>query len=109
MVAFHSVAFLIQKKDAEYCPETGKYEAVKSLPVLKSCYVYDLSSKYKLLLYGRTNVRALVVYHLGTLVPDTREIEIAKGLFKGRYAIDDRRQLTEKATYVVSEVKRDEF
>ena len=53
------------------------------------------------------NVRGLVIYHMGNLVPDAVTVEIKTGLFKGRFYINDRRQVMQKATYVVSEVKLD--
>lgn len=107
MVAFHSVFFNVDDGEPKYNPATGKYDKPSSTQIEKNCYVYDLASSRKLELYGRMNVRGLVIYHMGSLVPDAVTVEIKTGPFKGRFYINDRRQVMQKATYVVSEVKLD--
>lgn len=107
MVAFHPVFFNVDAVEPKYNPDTGKFDRPDSDKIKKDCYVYDLSSSRKLELYGRTNIRALVVYHMGGLVPEAATVEIKTGPFKGKFYINDRRQVIQKATYVVSEVKVD--
>lgn len=90
-----------ERSDAEreYNPEAGKYTAPEVTQIKRRCHVHDLGNERTVQIYGRADVRALVVHHLGQLI-EADKVKIGDV----DYHINRGRQVSGKATYIVSEV-----
>lgn len=84
-----------------YNPDTGMIEALPGVQHEQMCRVYDLSTERKLQVYGRANVRAVTIYHLGESL-DKATSAVIGGI---AYHITDRRQVRGKASYICEEAK----
>lgn len=104
------VTFIVGSPLSEYNPDTGKHEKLPQEEVVKSCHVSDMAESEMLRLFGRTDVQAYTVYHLGKQIKNVDRVKISKmpapfGVTsdnEATYNVIQARQVRNKATYVVS-------
>ena len=92
------VDFLTDTEYRDYDPVTSTYIEKEPVVETRYCDVNDLSTETQTQVFNRVGVSAYMVRHLG------KQIDTDKVKLNGKiYYIIDRRQLRNKATYLVSE------
>lgn len=84
----------------KYNPKTGRMEDAPKKIISKNCFVYDGGAPIAVQLYGRTEAGSVVIAHLGKVVK-AREVNIGAD----HYKVEQSRQLRNKASYLLGEVK----
>ena len=105
-----TIIFNTGDKLKKYDTLTGTYQDGYPETVEKKCHVSDMSSVETVRLFGRSNVKGLIVYHKGKLVDahsaSIKQVDPPHGVVQNgerTFNIIQKRQLRHKATYVLSE------
>ena len=87
--------YRIKGEGAErYNPEVGKVERPPDVTVKRLTTYYEMPTKRKTEVFGRQDVKGLVMYHAGTLL--NAHSVVLDGVV---YLVQNRRQLRNRATY----------
>ena len=100
---YDTLVQFITEDGAMYDPDIGGRAKVSQVQGEKHCLIYDMSKAERLETFGRIDVRAIVLHHLGKAIP-ANKLVVTSGDFIGKYNIISVRSLRNKTSIVAQEI-----